>query len=218
MSSFNLLIEGLLFLLFAILQALFINGIKGASEGSVEERPDGSKHFTGMVLYPIAHWLTTTKKVKVYYNEKTLYPLITQLLAKYEGKGLAFPKTLSQLNIIKTTDTCHWIKLHFGVKEYELVEQFAKFLLEREGIDYRFHGPLDAVIFFRWYDVPVLPAIVRKPLIECIKCMASFWGALTFWPVAIALIGFHWFLIPLFIADVFILVYLNYFYYKKLLR
>lgn len=55
-----------------------------------------------------------------------------------------------------------------------------------------------------------------KPMWGCIKCMASVWGAITFWPTVIYLFGFLWVEIPIFIADVFMLVYLNYFFYKRI--
>lgn len=55
-----------------------------------------------------------------------------------------------------------------------------------------------------------------KPLYTCIKCMASFWGAVTFFPVAIYLFGFHWEQIFIWMFDAFILVALNYFIYKQL--
>lgn len=55
-----------------------------------------------------------------------------------------------------------------------------------------------------------------QPLFGCIKCMASAYGAITFWPPVLWKFGFHFWEIPVFIADMFILVYLNYFLYKRL--
>jgi hypothetical protein len=54
----------------------------------------------------------------------------------------------------------------------------------------------------------------QKPLYSCVKCMASVWGALTFWPVVVYNFGFDIVQVPLFIADVFALSYLNWFFYK----
>jgi hypothetical protein len=55
-----------------------------------------------------------------------------------------------------------------------------------------------------------------KPLYSCIRCMASLWGALTYWPLVILLFGFNWVEMIVFAWDVFILVTLNYWVYKKL--
>lgn len=54
-----------------------------------------------------------------------------------------------------------------------------------------------------------------KPLYSCIKCMSSIHGALTYWPLVIYLFGFKWEEIPVYLADVFALVFLNYYFYKK---
>lgn len=55
-----------------------------------------------------------------------------------------------------------------------------------------------------------------KPFFSCVRCMSSVWGAITFFPAIIYLFNFQWVEIPLFIADVFILVSVNWYIYKKL--
>lgn len=55
-----------------------------------------------------------------------------------------------------------------------------------------------------------------KSLYTCVQCMGSTYGALTFWPLVIYLFGFHFIEIFVFIMDVFILVYLNRYFYNKL--
>ncbi len=54
----------------------------------------------------------------------------------------------------------------------------------------------------------------QKPLYSCVKCMASLWGAVTFWPVVVYFYGFHWEQIFIFVLDVFALAYLNWIFYK----
>lgn len=55
----------------------------------------------------------------------------------------------------------------------------------------------------------------RRPLFGCIRCMASFYGAITFFPFAIYLFGWRWEEIPVYFFDVGILIYLNFYFYKK---
>lgn len=55
-----------------------------------------------------------------------------------------------------------------------------------------------------------------RPAFSCIKCMSSVWSAITFWPVVIYIFRFHWVEIPVWCFDSICLVYLNYFFYKKL--
>ena len=54
------------------------------------------------------------------------------------------------------------------------------------------------------------------PLWGCIKCESSVIGGLTYWPIVLWIFGFHGIEILIYIFDVFILVYLNYFFYKRL--
>jgi hypothetical protein len=54
-----------------------------------------------------------------------------------------------------------------------------------------------------------------KPFFGCVKCMASVWGAITFWPTAILLFGFHWEQFGIFVMDVFALVFVNFYLFKK---
>lgn len=54
-----------------------------------------------------------------------------------------------------------------------------------------------------------------KPFFSCVRCMASVWGGIFFWGTIIPIFGFHPFEIWVFIFDVFLLVYLNPWFYKK---
>jgi len=52
-------------------------------------------------------------------------------------------------------------------------------------------------------------------LFGCVKCMSSTYSLITFFPLVIYLFGFHWEEIFIWAFDAFILVFLNYFFYKK---
>ncbi len=56
---------------------------------------------------------------------------------------------------------------------------------------------------------------ISKPFFVCIKCSASVGSAITYWPLVIYLFGFKWEEMPVFIANVFCLVYINFYLYKK---
>lgn len=55
-----------------------------------------------------------------------------------------------------------------------------------------------------------------KPISSCIKCMSSFYSMITYWPLVLWIFGFSVWEIPLFVVNVFILVSLNWFIYKRL--
>lgn len=66
-----------------------------------------------------------------------------------------------------------------------------------------------------WLESKINAKWILKPTIGCVRCMASVWGTLTFWPIVIFLFGFHVEQLFIFVVDVFVLVYLNFIYYKK---
>jgi len=55
----------------------------------------------------------------------------------------------------------------------------------------------------------------RKPIYSCVKCLSSTIGTFTFLSASIYLFGLRWEEIPLLIFDIVILVYANYFFYKR---
>ena len=65
-----------------------------------------------------------------------------------------------------------------------------------------------------WID-EIFGDFFNKAIYKCIRCMSSVYGTLTFWGFVIPIFGFYKAEIPIYIADVFILVYLNYFLYKR---
>lgn len=55
-----------------------------------------------------------------------------------------------------------------------------------------------------------------NPLWSCVKCMASVWSAITFFPLVIFIFDFHLVEIFIWVFDSFVLVTLNYWVYKRL--
>lgn len=74
----------------------------------------------------------------------------------------------------------------------------------------------DMILYnFRIFLSNHLSGFWLKPIYSCVRCMSSLYGAITFFPVAVYIFGWKWELIPVFIFDACILVYLNYFFYKR---
>lgn len=67
----------------------------------------------------------------------------------------------------------------------------------------------------RWLKLNIKNDFFLKPLFICIKCMASFYGTITFWPIVIYIYGFNLVEIYFFVLDIFCLVYMNFLLYKK---
>lgn len=67
----------------------------------------------------------------------------------------------------------------------------------------------------KFMDEKISAEWIKKPVYKCVRCMSSVWGTVTFWGFVIPIFGFYKIEIPIFIFDVFMLVYINYFFYKR---
>lgn len=68
---------------------------------------------------------------------------------------------------------------------------------------------------FRLFIDKHLKEFWRKPVYSCIRCMSSLYGIITFAPTTIYIFGLRWELIPACIFNIVILIFLNYFFYKR---
>ena len=80
-------------------------------------------------------------------------------------------------------------------------------------IDYQ--GMIGYMIAPKWIEMNK-KKVWLKPIIGCIKCESSVIGGITFWGTVVPILGFHAIEILAFIFDVFILVSLNWFIFKRL--
>lgn len=60
-----------------------------------------------------------------------------------------------------------------------------------------------------------ISAYWMNPVCNCIKCMSSLWGTITFWATILPLFEFNFYLLWVWVSDMIILVVANYFIYKK---
>jgi hypothetical protein len=198
--------------LFIIFSALIINGIYITTRGEEETLPDGSKGSTNdMIFYPFYQLVTKTKGERfIFYKNEELHTLTRRILKKLP---------LPQPDLI-TEDALHYLNGR-SVDALKLWSENAKEFLEGEEIKMSMAlineaiEPYGRIQFYKQYPIYVLPKMLRKPLIECIKCMSSIWGSLIFWPVVLKAFPFDWIMIPCWIAYCFTLSYANTFLYKR---
>jgi hypothetical protein len=216
------------FALLLVLGAAFINGVYIVTRGDREERPDGSVvDVDDMIFYGFYKMIMKEKRAKevVYFTGPRLMALYKQFL---------------KLAPLPPADVVAGDHLEFRSKPEDVAAQI---LLTSEG-DYpilesavtlwRDYGPDVAsklevhmviensrISFYKTYKQYRYSKYIRKPLVECLKCMASFWGTVFFWPNAMVLshyfIGsaFHWVMIPIWVMYCFMLAYVNtYLFYK----
>ncbi len=54
------------------------------------------------------------------------------------------------------------------------------------------------------------------PIFSCVRCMSSLHGTLSYWPLALWVFGFNYWQIAVWVVDMFCLIGVNYWIYKKL--
>lgn len=202
--------------LLLLAQSIFINGVYQSATGETKKRVDGSDEDSEMILYPLKKFF---EKTKVVY---------------YKYKGQQFQKLIEEIRLITPgfifeSEICNNTYPYFNTIFIELGKPFEQFYTIEKEILKKLGAKAirDEIIipikvkniaafrFVKPEDKYIYPVWLRKPIIQCIKCMSSFWGALTFWPVVLFLLGFNWLEIPVFFADMFSLTYINWILYKK---
>lgn len=152
------------FILYQVIQAVFINGIKLAASGSTEILPDGTHKDSEMILYPMAKFLLQKKTCKIFYKGEQLAIIFMEIKQhlntlkglQISGNNLQLPFDLSPVDFLKVTP---YLNKALGID----------FILLDNGISVYKEFP--KYRFSKW---------LRKPIIECVVCMGSFWGIITF--------------------------------------
>lgn len=178
----------LVFLAFQIVQALFINGVKIAATGETEILPDGTEKDSEMILYPIYKFLCKKYKTTVYYENSQLNSLLLKL-ETYLGANFNFAD------------------FPMETIEIQLQKVDPEIMITRNGEGYLFYKYVEHYFYSKY---------IRKPIIQCIICMASFWGFFTYWVPAYFVFGITEFSILLWLINTICLSYSNYLIFKKL--
>lgn len=175
------------FILFQVIQAIFINGVKIAASGTTEKLPDGTEKDSEMILYPFYKWLCQSYTRKVYYSGSELQNIWSFL-------------TITMGNSFMIDFPAETVKIQLGK-----MDPFIQ--MEREG---------EAYIFYKEITEYKYSKYLRKPIIQCIICMASFWGFFTYWFPVYFLLGINFFTVSVWIINTICLSYTNYLVFKKL--
>lgn len=185
------------FIGYLFIQGFVINGIAAAASGETITLPDGTKKDSNMILYPLQKFLLQYVDEKIYYSGAEFKKLWDMLRHKY-------------INIIPASaDASSMHKIVFSSDEDAEVMKKLCYVIERDHeVKSMYHD--GAFVFYKEFKKYKFSKYVRLPIIQCIKCMSSFWSlVLTFFPVMLYIFGFHWWLLPLWVINVFALSYVN---------
>lgn len=186
----------LAYCVFLLLQAVMINGIKISASGHTEKSPSGEDIDSEMILYPLYKWLTQSQLVKVYYQGPELGRLVEQI-NKYLSSDYGCN---DQVMFVPKED-------HFSAR----FPQLQVMLGHQVQLEVFLSG---SVGFYKELKVYRYSKYLRKPIIQCVICMASFWGFFTYWPVIYFVYGVKYFTFILWIVNTFCLSYINFLIFK----
>lgn len=202
MNSINVLCWVFAYIGYLFLQSFVINGIKLSADGETVILPDGSEQDSSMILYPLQKYMMQFKMRKIFFKGEQFDKLWEMLKHKY-------------INIIPASLKIDNGKLFFSKDEDVEIMKKLCYVIERDhDTNWQYDG--DSFSFYKEFRQYRFNKYLRMPVIQCIKCMSSFWSTvLTFLPVMIYFFGLQWWLLPLWLINIFALTYLNKLIYRS---
>lgn len=189
------------FLIYLPIQSLLINGIYISAAGRTDQLPDGSSADSEMILYPLYKFLNQSVQKRVSFTLSVIkqripfFPNITGGTINWSGDGPLFALTPIPGQTLNLDELNKWADAYLSGKvEYD---DFTRTVMIYQD-----------VTFYKFSKY------LRKPIITCIICMASFWSIFTFLIPVILYFGFSLKIIPIWVGNVFCLSYLNYVIFK----
>lgn len=187
------------FILYLPIQSLLINGIYISAAGRSETLPDGTVVGSEMILYPLYRFLNQQTQSPVFFSIKRIRELSNKLpivpwgtidWTKYDQ---AFVVTLNPGAEADLTSLKTWATAYLNAEVFYQSNQLS------------FYQNIPHYKFSKY---------IRKPIITCIICMASFWSIFTFLIPVIYLFGWDLKILPIWIGNMFCVSYLNYVIFK----
>ena len=223
MEISTLLIYSFAFLILLLIGGMIINGIFIITRGEQEELPDGSSRpVHDMIFYGFYQFIMAEAQPPqtVYYRGHELYRLYKRMVKtmplpaceQIQEDSIFFEKERTSVSINATVDT--EVTNDTSVRPAVAIwREYSRDYLDENNIKAQFFN--ERIMFYREYKRYRFSKFIRKPLVECLKCMASFWGTLIWWGAVLHFIGYDPIQVPLWILYCFALSYVNtYLFYK----
>lgn len=186
------------FLLYLVIQALLINGIYISAYGKTDILSDGSEAHSEMILYPLYRFLNQSHEEKIYFTKD-------RILAITCGN---IPNTFK---VSETNTVLFSVVGIYDNDRKKAIEQWADVNLHAKV---NYYSAANTIEFYQFETVYMFSKYLRKPIITCVICMASFWSIFTFLLPVMLYFGFSFKIIPIWVVNVFCLSYLNFIIYK----
>jgi hypothetical protein len=187
-------------LFFLLAQSFFLNGIKIAASGETEIKPDGTEKDSPMVLYPIAKFFDQHVEYPVYYTGVEFDKLMKIIQQRFPDQ---WPIKYQYLR----RDTRSLIQIDMEMSK--VFEAIIKQQAATSGFKWEYVEEEGAYAFYKEYKKYRFSKWVRMPILGCIRCMPSYWSPITYWVPVLIVFGFQWWQVPLWVASIPSVTFLN---------
>lgn len=168
---------------YIILQSLFILGVRIAALGGTEVMPNGKDYDSEMILYPIFKYLTQKKNDKIFFANQQFEKLIKKIQILLPSQEIV---TENETVLIKNNDK-------EGLRLREVLNE----ILPKIDLQIQIELTEEGLRFFKVYEKYRFSKYLRKPLIQCPICMASFWSIFSYWIPVVHFYGFNFWILYL---------------------
>lgn len=194
------------FVLYLFIQGLAINGIFISARGKDYVMPDGTIEKGEMIFYPIYRFLTQYTMLRVQFTYAEI---------KRRNKGNVWPVLPDGSNIDWNKEqspfTLNW--RGSGPVVLDSVRTWAERYLDAE-IEYDANE--NTVAIFQQHEKYRFSKYIRKPIIQCVVCMSSFWSIPLFLVPVILLFGITVKIFFIWALNILCLSFVNYLIFKPL--
>lgn len=215
LGSIDLFICMISFVLYLFICGIVINGIFIVTRGETVLAPDGSeKDINDMIFYPLLKWIIQKKgEYYIKFEGDQLMKLCLDLQKRFPGApSIRVNNSSWRVSLEKAGEVS-------PMRMFEAWNIWTKEYFESKDIVVRDLVATPEEVSFSLsesYPIYKFSKYIRKPTLQCIKCMASFWGTLFYWPAAISLFGFQPIEIIVWIIFCLALSWVNTFLHNKL--
>jgi hypothetical protein len=194
---------------------LIINGIYIVTRGETITAPDGTKKDqNNMILYPLLKWITQKKgEYFIQYKGDQLVKLLSEINKRYPHAPISELSVDDSIIFRQTGSTgpgtmfmawMIWVKEYLDSRDIVIEEQVTS------------SSEVCVIKLKERYPIYKFSVYMRKPILQCIKCMASVWGTIIYWPSVLLVFEFDLVQVPIWIAFCFALTWVNTYLYNKI--
>jgi hypothetical protein len=173
---------------YILLQSLFILGVRVSAIGGTEKMPDGKERDSEMILYPILKFLHQATRNEVYYSGDQFRQLVKKIRLLLPG-----------VDVNATADS-----LAADTRSAEGIALLRQLNTVLPGIDGQIEMDVAGheIRFYKVYEEYRFNKYLRKPVLGCHICMASYWSMLTYWVPVIYFYGFSFWVLYLGVMNI----------------